>query len=53
MRFIDYLNEEYDVNHISGKSKVSTDIKPEDRSFKNLPRDSNKKPKQQVIYGAE
>jgi len=45
MKFKQYITEKYEVNHMSGKSKIKTDISPEERSFKNLPRDSKKKPK--------
>lgn len=37
--------EQYEVPHISGKSKVKTHVSPKDRSFKNLPRDSKGKAK--------
>jgi len=45
MRFKKYINEEYEVKHISGKSILKTNIAPENRSLDNLPRDSNKKAK--------
>lgn len=31
---------EYEVPHVSGKSKLTTSIPPSDRTFKNLPKDS-------------
>lgn len=45
MRFRKYLNEEYEINHISGKSKIKTNIPPEKREFNNLPKDSKGKAK--------
>lgn len=36
---------EYEVPHISGNSKLKTDIPPSDRSMKNLPRDSKRNAK--------
>lgn len=45
MRFLKFLNEKYEVRHISGKSVLKTHIPPEERSLKNLPRDSNNKAK--------
>ncbi len=47
MKFKQYLkeNEIFEVPHYSGKSTIKTNIRPEDRSFKNLPRDSKKKGK--------
>jgi hypothetical protein len=43
-QFID-ICEKYEVPHISGKSKVTTNVPPEKRSLKNLPRNSKGKPK--------
>ncbi len=47
MRFKQYLteNEEFEVPHKSGKSKIKTNIHPEDRTLKNVPRDGKKKSK--------
>jgi len=41
-----YIAEEtFELSHISGKSKVKTNIPPEKRSLNNLPRDSKGKAK--------
>ncbi len=45
MRLNKYLNEEYEVKHISRKSILKTDIPPSERSLDNLPRDSKKNAK--------
>ncbi len=45
MRLLQYMTEEFEVPHISGKSKFITKIKPEERGFKNLPRDGKGKAK--------
>jgi hypothetical protein len=47
MKFKQFLKENtiYELPHKSGKSKFKTNIPPEQRSFKNLPRDSKKKAK--------
>lgn len=47
MKFTEYLIEttEYEVKHRSGKSILKTNIAPEDRSFKNLPKDGTGKNK--------
>lgn len=45
MRLQNYLTEEFEMPHISGKSKFNTKIRPEERSFKNLPRDGKGKAK--------
>ena len=45
MRLQNYLTEEFELPHISGNSKLKTDIRPEERSFKNLPRDGKGKSK--------
>ena len=41
MKLKQYLTEsvEYEVKHKSGKSVIKTNIAPEDRSFKNMPKD--------------
>lgn len=45
MRLVKYLTEEFEIPHKSGKSKLMTKIPPNERSFKNLPRDSKGNPK--------
>ena len=45
MRLQNYLTEEFEMPHISGKSKLTTKIRPEERSFKNLPKDGKGKSK--------
>lgn len=47
MKLKQYLTEntEYEVKHKSGKSVIKTNISPEERSFKNLPKDGTKKNK--------
>jgi len=47
MRFKQFLKEnvEYEIPHKSGKSKLKTNIPPEKRDLKNLPRDSKKNAK--------
>jgi len=47
MRLQQYIieNTEYEVKHISGKSKIKTTIKPEDRTYDNIPKDSKGKNK--------
>jgi hypothetical protein len=39
------IRETFELPHISGKSKITTNIAPEKRTLKNLPRDSKGKPK--------